>query len=90
MAFRTDGRVLLAGNTYGISRWDTAKGEPIGLPIRPNIGQFGLIGSQNACAGAFSPDGKTILAITGLGPDQFFARRWDAVTGGSRWVKLSR
>jgi WD40 repeat protein len=83
LAFRADGRVLLAGNTDGISRWDTAKGESIGRPIRPLQGQFGLTGSQNACAGAFSPDGKTILAITGLGPGPFFARRWDAVTGES-------
>jgi WD40 repeat protein len=81
LGFRPDGQVLLAGNIYGISRWDTTKGEPIGLPIRRLEGQFGLIGSQNACAGAFSPDGKVILAITGLGPGPFFARRWDAVTG---------
>ena len=66
--FSPDGKILLTGSLAGIWRWDTVEGKCIGEPIYPN-----------GCAGAFSADGKTILAITGVGP--FFVQRWDAVTG---------
>jgi hypothetical protein len=87
LAFSPNGGVLLAGSLYGISRWDTTTGKRIGAPISPDEGRFGLVGSTNACAAAFSPDGKTILAVTGLG--SYFARRWDAATGEPMGTSVS-
>jgi WD40 repeat protein/tetratricopeptide (TPR) repeat protein len=67
-AFSSDGRIILTPSNDGTARlWDTATGQPIGLPLKAPGGFW---------SAAFSPDGKTILT----GSRDGTARLWDPVT----------
>ena len=68
LAFSPDGKELLTGGLTEVQLWDSATGNPLAPPQKPEKDQFGV---------AFSPDGRRFLT----GGADHAAVLWDRATG---------
>ena len=69
VAYSPDGKTIASGGgDKTVRRWDAARGNPIGEPLKHDNWVYSV---------AFSPDGKTIAS----GSRDKTVRRWDAATG---------